>query len=119
LPASVATHTGGNYLPDPGQRRRIGPRSGPLLADYTRKRYQGQGQIARALAQAGKLRPELKGRDAADIIHALMSPEVYRLVVVDRGWKPERYEQWLRATLIEQLLPELVNLNEAPLAGVY
>lgn len=81
------------------------PEAAPLLADYTRRRYQGQGQIARALAQAGKLKPELKGRDAADIIHALMSPEVYRLLVVDRGWKPERYEQWLRTTLIEQLLP--------------
>jgi AcrR family transcriptional regulator len=81
------------------------PEAAPLLADYTRKRYQGQGQIARALARAGRLRPELKGRDAADIIHALMSPEVYRLLVVDRDWKPERYEQWLRTTLIEQLLP--------------
>ena len=81
------------------------PEAAPLLADYTRKRSQGQGQIARVLARAGKLRPELKERNAADIIHALMSPEVYRLLVVDRGWKPERYEQWLRTTLIEQLLP--------------
>jgi AcrR family transcriptional regulator len=85
------------------------PEAAPLLADYTRKRYQGQGQIARALARAGKLRPELKGRDAADIIHAIMSPEVYRLLVVDRGWKPERYEQWLRTTLIEQLLPSPID----------
>jgi AcrR family transcriptional regulator len=81
------------------------PEAAPLLADYTRKRSRGQGQIADALARAGKLRPELKGRDAADIIHVLMSPEVYRLLVVDRGWKPGRYEQWLRTTLIEQLLP--------------
>ena len=45
---------------------------------------------------AGALRPKLRERDAADIIHALMSPEVYRLLVGDRGWPPERYEQWLR-----------------------
>ena len=34
---------------------------------------------------AGALRPTLRERDAADIIHALMSPELYRLLVVERG----------------------------------
>jgi hypothetical protein len=34
-----------------------------------------------------------------------MSPEVYRLLVCDRGWPPGRYEQWLKDTLISQLLP--------------
>jgi hypothetical protein len=33
-----------------------------------------------------------------------MAPEVYALLVVDRGWKPDRYQQWLAATLAEQLL---------------
>ena len=81
------------------------PGAAALLAEYTRKRQEGQGQIARSLARAGELRPELKERDAADIIHALMSPEVYRLLAGDRGWPPGRYEQWLRDTLVSQLLP--------------
>lgn len=80
------------------------PHAAALLADYTRRRQQGQGQIAQSLARAGALRPKLRGRDAADVIHALMSPEVYRLLVSDRDWSPERYEQWLTATLVEQLL---------------
>jgi AcrR family transcriptional regulator len=79
------------------------PGAAALLAEYTRQRQEGQGQIARALS--GALRPELKQRDAADIIHALMSPEVYRLLVGDRGWPPGRYEQWLKGVLIDQLLP--------------
>ena len=45
-----------------------------LLAEQTRHRQQGQAQIARSLARAGALRPELREREAADIIHALMSP---------------------------------------------
>ena len=81
------------------------PDAAALLAEQTRHRQRGQGQIARALARVGALRPELRERDAADIIHALMSPEVYRLLVGDRGWKPERYEQWLKEILIDQLLP--------------
>ena len=75
-----------------------------LLDELTRQRQQGQGRVARSLARAGALRPTLRERDAADIIHALMSPEVYRLVVVDRGWPAERYARWLTELLTEQLL---------------
>jgi AcrR family transcriptional regulator len=76
-----------------------------LLAEQTRHRHEGQAQIARSLARSGALRPTLREREAADIIHALMSPEVYRLLVGDRGWTPERYQQWLTGILIDQLLP--------------
>ena len=51
------------------------------------------------------LRSGFRERDAADIIHALASPEVYGLLVFDRGWTGERYETWLRSILIDQLLP--------------
>lgn len=81
------------------------PDAAALLAEQTRHRQRGQSQIARALARAGALRPGLCEREAADIIHALMSPEVYRLLTGDRGWSPERYEQWLQGILIGQLLP--------------
>ena len=80
------------------------PDAAALLDELTRQRQEGQGRIARSLARAGVLQPNLRARDAADIIHALMSPEVYRLLVVDRGWQPERYEHWLADILVEQLL---------------
>jgi AcrR family transcriptional regulator len=81
------------------------PEAANLLGQYTQQRQQGQGQIARALARAGALRPDLREREAADIVHVLMSPEVYRLFVADRGWSPARYEKWLRNALVQQLLP--------------
>ena len=76
-----------------------------LLAEVARQRQQGQHRVARSLARSGALRPGLRERDAADIIHALASPEVYGLLVLDRGWSDERYEKWLKAILIDQLLP--------------
>jgi TetR/AcrR family transcriptional regulator, regulator of autoinduction and epiphytic fitness len=79
------------------------PAAAVLLADYQQKRDDGQGRIARSLARARALRPGLRERDAADLIHALVSPELYRLLVVDRGWTPERYEQWLAGILADQL----------------
>ncbi|MFI5894939.1 TetR/AcrR family transcriptional regulator [Actinoplanes sp. NPDC051513] len=81
------------------------PDANALLAERTRRRSAGQDLIARALARAGALKPELRERDAADIIHALLSPEVYQLLVIDRRWRPQRYEQWLAQILIDQLLP--------------
>ena len=80
------------------------PDAAALLAAQARQRQQGQAQIARSLARAGALQPGLRERDAADIIHALMSPEVYRLLVGDRGWPPDRYQQWLTDILTGQLL---------------
>lgn len=81
------------------------PDAAALLAAQARQRQQGQAQIARSLARAGALQPGLRERDAADIIHALMSPEVYRLLAGDRGWPPDRYQQWLTDILTGQLLP--------------
>jgi AcrR family transcriptional regulator len=80
------------------------PDAAALLDELTGQRQRGQRLVARSLARAGALRPTLRERDAADIIHALMSPELYRLLVIDRGWRPDRYEQWLTGIVIDQLL---------------
>ena len=75
-----------------------------LLAEFARQRHEGQQRVARSLARSGALRPGLRERDAADIIHALASPDVHGLLVFDRGWSGDRYENWLRALLVDQLL---------------
>jgi AcrR family transcriptional regulator len=75
-----------------------------LLAEIARQRAEGQRRIARSLARSGALKPGLRERDAADVIHALASPEMYGLLVFDRGWSGDRYEEWVRATLVDQLL---------------
>ena len=48
-----------------------------------------------ALAEAGALRPGLAVDAATDTLYALAGTETYRSLVLDRGWSPERYEQWL------------------------
>jgi TetR/AcrR family transcriptional regulator, regulator of autoinduction and epiphytic fitness len=79
------------------------PAAADLLREIRQQRDRGQGHIARSLSRAHALKPGVRERDAADLIHALMSPEVYRLLVGDRGWTPERYKQWLATTLTQQL----------------
>jgi AcrR family transcriptional regulator len=80
------------------------PEAAGLLDELTCQRQEGQGRVATALARAKALRSGLRAQDAADVIHALASPELYRLLVIDRGWPPERYEHWLAESLRGQLL---------------
>ena len=80
------------------------PEAAALLDELTGQRQRGQRMIAGALARSGALRPGLRERDAADVVHALMSPELYQLLVVDRGWTSDRYEQWLVRVVGDELL---------------
>jgi AcrR family transcriptional regulator len=79
------------------------PAAAGLLTSIQEQRDQGQRQIVRTLAGTGSLRAGLAEGEAADVIHALMSPEVYRLLVIDRSWAPGRYREWLAAALRQQL----------------
>ncbi|MET0324062.1 MAG: helix-turn-helix domain-containing protein [Ilumatobacteraceae bacterium] len=79
------------------------PAAAELLDELNQQRLQGQSEIARALQDHGSLRAGLTPRHAADLVHTLMSPEVFRLLVIDRRWSPDRYRQWLAATLVQQL----------------
>lgn len=78
--------------------------SATLLGEIAHQRHTGQRRIAHSLARMGALRPGTRERDAADVIHALASPEVYGLLVMDRGWSADRYEGWLGSILADQLL---------------
>jgi AcrR family transcriptional regulator len=80
------------------------PAAAELLTEIRDQRGRGQRQIVRALSRGKKLRHGLSAREAEDRVHALMSPEVYRLFVGDRGWSADQYREWLGATLVQQLL---------------
>jgi hypothetical protein len=80
------------------------PAAAELLAEIRDQRGRGQRQIVRTLSKRKLLQSGLSARDAEDRVHALMSPEVYRLFVVDRAWTPEQYREWLASTLAQQLL---------------
>lgn len=43
-----------------------------------------------------------RSKQVVDVAWALGSPEVYRLLVRERGWTPRQYEEWLAVTLVGQ-----------------
>ena len=42
--------------------------------------------------------------EAVDVLWALANYDVYRMLVVEQGWEPVRYEAWLAQLLIQHLL---------------
>jgi AcrR family transcriptional regulator len=75
-----------------------------MLEETRRQRHQGQSRIVKDLARRKALRSGLTQRDAADIVYTVMSPEVYRILTVERGWSEEAHEAWVAHTLRTQLL---------------
>ncbi|MEO7421388.1 MAG: hypothetical protein ABIU87_03205 [Ornithinibacter sp.] len=41
---------------------------------------------------------------AADLLWCFSNEEIYRELVQERGWSPDRYEAWLGTTLVAQLI---------------
>jgi len=80
----------------------------PELADVTRqieaRRRQNQARLIASLREQGALRPGLSFEEATDVLWALTSYDVYRMLVVEQRWEPERYEMWLAQLLVQHLL---------------
>jgi AcrR family transcriptional regulator len=70
-----------------------------LLTEIRQQRYTGQSRIVAGLAARDALDPGLRTAEAADIVYALLSPEVHRILTVERGWPADRYERWLARSL--------------------
>ena len=82
--------------------------SDPELADlYSQARWQrhrGAELVAARIAELGGLAPGTDLAGAADTIYALASPDVYLLLVSDRGWAGPAYDHWLAGQLQRTLL---------------
>jgi len=46
-------------------------------------------------------------------VYALLSPDVHRILTVERGWPADRYERWIARSLAS-LMPEAQRLSANP-----
>lgn len=75
-----------------------------LRAELDTARLARMTQIAQALAAKTQLRAGRSVEQAAHIMWALSSPELYRLLVINRGWPPETYGRFIGESLVDALL---------------
>jgi AcrR family transcriptional regulator len=52
----------------------------------------------------GDLAPGIDELTASDLLWCFSNEEIYRELVQERGWSADRYEHWLAATLVAQLV---------------
>jgi Transcriptional regulator len=81
----------------------VAPELSEALQEREGQRYDRQGPVIAALAEAGRLRPEVTPEHARDVLWAFTARELYRLLVQERGWTSDRYEEWLADTLTRLL----------------
>jgi AcrR family transcriptional regulator len=67
-------------------------------------RYAVYLTAAHALVTKPGIGSKVSPSDAADVMFALLSPELYLILVRDRGWPAERWERWAHELLSAQLL---------------
>jgi len=67
-------------------------------------RYERQERMILSLFEAGALRHDLDVPRARDIFWMFTSRDVYRMLVRERGWSSQKYQDWLADTLVHALL---------------
>jgi hypothetical protein len=80
----------------------------PAMAELRRElgesHYQDDSKLVESLAIEGALAPGVTKKQATDLLWGLGSADLYRIFVVDCGWLPEQYEQWLAMAWIHNIL---------------
>jgi AcrR family transcriptional regulator len=76
-----------------------------LREELDRARLARMRRNAQRLARAGHLRPGIRATEAADLLWACSSPELYELLVGRRGWTLARYARLIANVMAAGLLP--------------
>jgi len=82
----------------------VAPELADLAQQVEARRRQNQARLIASLHNEGALRHDLSAEEATDILWALTSYDLYRMLVVEQRWEAVRYEMWLARLLIEHLL---------------
>lgn len=73
----------------------VDPELAAMWNEITARRARNMRLFAADLASTNALREGLSIDEAADVIWATNSSELYVLLVQERGWDPDRYAPWL------------------------
>lgn len=84
--------------------RALAPELAELEREMEAQRREKQIIVAESLATASELRRGISTAEAADILWALTGYDVYRMLVVERGWSARKYAAWLGDQLARALL---------------
>jgi len=67
-------------------------------------RYERQERMIVSLRDAGRLQADLDDTTARDIFWMLTGRDIYRMLVRERRWSSEKYQDWLADTLVRLVI---------------
>jgi AcrR family transcriptional regulator len=82
----------------------VAPELAKLEQQREHLRYEKEEGMINFLRDTGTLRSGLSHRTARDIFWMLTGGDVYRMLVRERAWSPQKYQNWLADTLVRSLL---------------
>ncbi len=82
----------------------VAPEFKELEEQREQRRYERQEEYVKKLMQEKALAAGLTLQKARDILWALTGRDMYRMLVGERGWTSDEYEQWLAKQLVNSLL---------------
>src|SRR4029077_5917083 len=82
----------------------VAPELAKLEQQRERLRYERQERMIVSLREAKRLRLGLNHQTGRDIFWMLTGRDVYRMLVRERRWSPQKYQDWLADTLVRSLL---------------
>lgn len=82
----------------------VAPEFKELEMEREKRRYERQGEYVKKLMKQKSLARGLTLKKARDILWALTGRDMYRMLVLEKEWTPDEYEQWLAQILIKSLL---------------
>lgn len=77
-------------------------------------RYDAQCLTVKLLVRHALLKPGVTAQEARDLLFTFTSREMYRLLVVDRGWSSDHYQHWLGETLVAMLVKGAAGRTRRP-----
>lgn len=81
------------------------PDAAAVWDEMVQERLIGMTELARHLHEGGHLRPGVSLDEARDVLWTYNSVELFDLLVLQRGWDPDRYGRWVAEAMIRALLP--------------
>jgi AcrR family transcriptional regulator len=81
------------------------PEIAELWDALRQQRHRGQATVVELLTAVAALRPGLSRAEAADVLWTLTDDALYHSLVVERAWRPERFDAWLGDAMCALLLP--------------
>ncbi|HUP16743.1 MAG TPA: hypothetical protein VM848_11920 [Acidimicrobiia bacterium] len=82
----------------------VAPELAAVLQRLESQRLEGMARLAQHLADHNFLRAGITVEQARDLLWAVNSLTIHDLLVLERGWLPDRYQWWITTVMTNSLL---------------